>query len=35
MLAFDVDFAIDSGHGGRKYDDDGDELSRLDEGGAV
>jgi metacaspase-1 len=35
MLAFDVDFAVDSGHGGRTRDLDGDELDGWDEGGAV
>jgi hypothetical protein len=35
MLAFDVDFAVDSGHGGRTHDLDGDEPDGFDEGGAV
>jgi hypothetical protein len=35
MLAFDVDFAVDSGHGGRTRDLDGDEPDGFDEGGAV
>lgn len=35
MLAFDVNHTIDSGHGGRTRDMDGDELDGWDEGGAV
>ena len=35
ILPFDVDFAIDSGHGGRTRDQDGDELDGWDEGGPV
>ena len=35
ILPFDVEFAIDSGHGGRTRDQDGDELDGWDEGGPV
>jgi hypothetical protein len=35
MPAFDVDLGVDSGHGGRTRDMDGDELDGWDEGGAV
>lgn len=35
ILWFDVDFAVDSGHGGRTRDQDGDEPDGWDEGGPV
>jgi len=34
-LGSGVDFAVDSGHGGRVRDMDGDELDGFDEGNAI
>ena len=35
VLNADVDFTVDSGHGGRTRDMDGDEVDGYDEGDAV
>ena len=35
ILLLNVDFALDSGHGGRTRDQDGDELDGWDEGSTV